>query len=170
MLNILNIEVSTHVKHTKHRYLHSTLMLKCCTFRYLHMLNILNIEVSTHVKHAKHWYLHSTWMLNIFLNNNYFTMRGGVMQNQQRGGVIWVLKSVIKLVDDMGGGGGYPNLMTGGWHGGGGFQYPQKDDIIFAQPLIKLLKYYFNVVLVVFNYIWNIVISMLKYYCNVVLV
>ena len=48
------------------------------TLRYLHMLNILNIEVSTHVKHAKHWYLHSTWMLNIFLNNNYFTVRGGV--------------------------------------------------------------------------------------------
>ena len=82
MLNILNIEVSTHVKHTKHRYLHSTLMLKCCTFRYLHMLNILNIEVSTHVKHAKHWYLHSTWMLNIFLNNNYFTVRGGVRDLQ----------------------------------------------------------------------------------------
>ena len=78
MLNKLNIEVSTHVKHTKHRYLHSTLMHKCCTFRYLHMLNILNIEVSTYVKHAKHWYLRSTSMLNIFLNNNYFSMRGGV--------------------------------------------------------------------------------------------
>ena len=57
--------------------------------------------------------------------------RGGHLSFEKRHQIGWCHK----------GGRGYPNLMTGGWHRGGGagvFRTPQKDDVIYAQTLITI--------------------------------